>query len=121
MYRSTAILIMKKNYLRIAAGLGIILPACLIATTAEAKTAEAKDLISTEVSVESNSVKDRIAQSFNVDPQQSPFQLVHSNIHANYTIPHTNIQNNYYAGERYVNTHSNTPQKHVDTHSNSNV
>lgn len=118
---------MKKNYLKIAKGLGIILPACLLASTAEAKNAEAAGAVKTEIVAEanlqseSNAVRDRISESFNQEAETSPYQIAHSNVHANYTISHTNVHTDYSVQNKHQNSHSNTPSKHVNDHTNSKL
>ena len=114
---------MKKNYFTIAKSLGIVLPACLMTSSVEAKAANVDNeniaIIQKENVQESqlatNSVKDRIALSFNSDPQTSQLQFDHTNIHTDYTVSHTDV----HANNRYQNQHSNTPAKHVNHHSNS--
>lgn len=66
-----------------------------------------------------NHVKDRIVQSFNLETSFSPYQIDHTNLHANYTISHTNVHADYIYDREHTNQHSNTPQKHVNDHSNS--
>lgn len=119
---------MKKKYLTIAKSLGIILPACLLASSVEAKAAEnVKDVLNNGIAVlndsknQSNPIKDRIVQSFNEEPQTTLFQIDHTNIHANYTISHTNVHTDYVIDRNYTNQHSNTPAYHVNDHSNSAV
>lgn len=118
---------MKKNFITIAKGLGIVLPACLLASTAEARTPVIKDDAKSEVTIphdsqlESNPVKERIAQSFNLESETSPYQVTHSNVHANYTIPHTNVHSNVTVDNQHYNSHSNTKAMHCDTHSNSKI
>lgn len=126
-YRPTALLIMKKNYITIAKSLGIVLPACLMISSVEAKAVNVDNeniaLIQKEKEnvqesrLATNSVKDRIVLSFNSDPQTSRLQFDHTNIHTDYTVSHTNV----HANNRYQNQHSDSPAKHVDHHSNSKV
>ena len=121
---------MKKNYLTIAKGMGIILPACLIASAADAKASSGTELENNEVAVHqegltkpffsSNSVKDRIIQSYNCESEESPYQITHTNVHANYTVPHTNVHSDRTYKNKHTNSHSNTPAKRVNQHSNSN-
>ena len=127
-YRSTAITIMKKNFIDIAKCLGIALPACLMASTAEASMAKVSSLTDvitqekvTSSQVEPNSVKDRIIQAFNEETTESPYQIAHTNVHANYRVSHTDVHNNYWDGNYHSDSHSNTPSKHVDDHSNSKI
>ena len=119
---------MKKKYLTIAKSLGIILPACLLATPVEAKTVDnVKDVLNNGVAIshgpkkQSNPIKDRIVQSFNEEPQTALFQIDHTNVHANYTISHTNVHANYRIDGNHTDQHSNTPSHHVNDHSNSAV
>ena len=120
---------MKKNYLAIAKGLGIILPVCLIASASEASASNGTEL-ENKVAVHqdglkkplfsSNSVKDRIVQSYNCESEESPYQITHTNVHANYTVPHTNVHTDRTYKNKHTNSHSNTPAKRVNQHSNSN-
>ena len=117
---------MKKKYLTIAKSLGIILPACLLASPIEAKaTNNVKDVLNNGVAIlnnskkQSNPIKDRIVQSFNEEPQTALFQIDHTNVHANYTISHTNVHTNYRIDGKHTDSHSNTRAYHVDDHSNS--
>ena len=127
-YRSTAISIMKKNFIDIAKCLGVTIPACLMASTAEANMAKATSLTDaicqenvTSSQVKQNSVKDRIIKAFNEEATESPYQIAHTDIHANYRVSHTDRHNNYWDGNYHSDSHSNTPSKHVDDHSNSKI
>ena len=119
-----------KKYIKIAQSLGIILPVCLMASTAEAKVANVKNAVDNEIAIPqndnlvnygSNPIKDRIAQSFNSESTISPYQIGHTNIHANYRISHTDVHTDYTVQRRHVDQHSNTPSKHVNDHSNSKI
>ena len=120
---------MKKNFIEIAKGLGIAIPVCLLASTAEAGVAKMttiEDAISlqkvTSLKAEKNPVKDRIIQAFNEEEVESPYQIAHTNAHANYNVPHTNVHSNYMTGnDSHVDSHSNTRGYHVDDHSNSRI
>lgn len=118
---------MKKKYITIAKSLGIILPACLLASHVEAKAVNGKDVFNNGVAVQkdsknqSNPIKDRIVQSFNEDPQTTLYQIDHTDVHANYTISHTNVHADYIYDGKHTNLHSNTRAYHVDDHSNSAV
>ncbi len=120
---------MKKNFIEIAKGLGIAIPVCLLASTAEAGVAKMttiEDAISlqkvTSLKAEKNPVKDRIIQAFNEEEVESPYQIAHTNAHANYNVPHTNVHSNYMTGnDSHVDSHSNTRGYHVDDHSNSKI
>ena len=118
---------MKKNFITIAKGLGIVLPACLLASTAEARTPVIKDDAKSEVTIpndsqpESNPVKERIAQSFNLESETSPYQITHSDVHADTTIPHTDVHANVNVDGKHTNSHSNIKPYHCDTHSNSKI
>lgn len=120
---------MKKNFIEIAKGLGIAIPVCLLASTAEASVAKVtsiEDVIGKEkvasLQVEKNSVKDRILQAFNAEETESPYQIAHTNAHANYRVSHTDVHNNqWYGNNQHSDSHSNTPSQHVDDHSNSKI
>lgn len=118
---------MKKDFISIAKGLGIVLPACLLASTIEAKATNVKNSLNDDFSIvqkeksDSNPIKDLIVNSFNSEPQTSPYQITHSDVHANYTIPHTNVHANVTVDNQHSNSHSNTKAMHCDTHSNSKI
>lgn len=119
---------MKKNFIEIAKGLGIAIPVCLLASTAEASMSKVTSLTDvmpqktvTNSQVEPNSVKDRIIQAFSEEATESPYQIAHTNIHANYRVSHTDVHNNYWDGNYHSDSHSNTPSRHVDDHSNSKI
>ncbi|MBR1801361.1 MAG: hypothetical protein IJ767_07745 [Bacteroidaceae bacterium] len=117
-----------KSYIKIAKRLGIVIPACLMTSPVESKAANVADFAGNEATVVSednvanpNPVKDRIVQSFNLESTVSPYQIGHTNIHANYRIPHTNVHSDYMVQNRHSNQHSNTSAKHVNDHSNSKI
>lgn len=113
---------MKKKYYTIAKSLGIILPACLLASPTEAKAA---DNVNNGVAIindsqnQLNLIKDRIIQSYNEEPQTTLFQIDHTNLHANHKYPHSNVHADYVVNKQHTNDHSNTPPTHVNDHSNS--
>lgn len=115
----------KKTFIQIAKSLGIVIPACLLVSTVEANAAnlpsngKKNDVLKS--GVESNLIKDRIIKCYNLENQESPYQIAHTNVHANYRISHTNVHTDFYTGNRYTDSHSDTPQKHVNDHSNSAV
>lgn len=123
---------MKKKYITIAKSLGIVLPACLLATSVEASATTIKDVANEEISIQqnvnqtnshlmSNPVKARIVQSYNSETIISPYQIDHTNIHANYRIDHTNVHTDFRIDGSHTDQHSNTRAHHVDSHSNSPV
>ena len=112
-----------RKYVLIAKGLGLLLPACMIASAASAETV-VKDTENNGVaSAESriNDVKNRILQSQYEESLPSSSQLDHTNVHADYTIDHTNVHTDIVVSNRHSNQHSNTPSKYVNHHSNSPV
>ena len=121
-----------KKYVSIAKKLGIVLPACLLTSIAEAKKTSINDAVNNEITIpqddnltnslfESNPIKDRIAQSFNSESKISPYQIGHTNVHANYRTSHTDVHSDYAVNNRHSNSHSNTPSHHVNDHSNSKI
>ena len=120
-----------KKFIKIAKNLGIVLPACFLPSTTEAKETNGDNIVNNEITIlhedlanshhESNSVKARIIQSYNSESTISPYQIGHTNVHANYKIKHTNTHANYNVKKKHVNSHSNTPSKHVNDHSNSKI
>lgn len=118
---------MKKKYITIAKKLGIVLPACLLFSSIEANaenensselaTVQKEDVSNLHIKL--NPVKERIVQSFNSETTFSPYQIDHTNIHANHRISHTNIHADYVYDRKHTNDHSNTPAHHVNDHSNS--
>lgn len=116
-----------RKYVLIAKGLGLLLPACMIVSTASAETM-VKDTENNEVAVSSrsaecriNDVKKRFLQSHYVESLPSSSQLDHTNVHADYTIDHTNVHTDIVVSNRHSNQHTNTPSKYVNHHSNSPV
>lgn len=116
---------MNKDFIKIAKTLGIVLPACLLVSTAKANLADVNDGVNNEYlassQVVTNSVKDRIVQSFNSESKDSPYQITHTNVRNNYTIPHTNVHTNFTVSGKHTDQHSNTKAKYVNSHSNSMV
>lgn len=118
---------MKKNYITIAKSLGIVLPACLMTSSVEANATNVDNgnivIIQKEImqktQLASNPVKDRIVKCYNSESTISPYQIDHTNVHANYNVSHTNVHTNYRYSGGHTDTHSNTPAYHVNDHSNS--
>lgn len=115
---------MKKKYITIAKSLGIIIPACLLASPVEAKEVDnVKDALNNGVSVlndsrnQSNPIKDRIVKSFNEEPQTTLYQIDHTNVHSD-VVRHTDTHTDQKTDNGYINYHTNNTPPHVDTHSN---
>lgn len=108
------------KFIQVAASLGIIVPTCLlgIAEKCHASEAENSSRSLAVTSEKENPIKDKILNSFNAEEQTPPTELVHSNVHANYTVPHTDIHSNYKVDGDHTNQHSNTRAKHTNQHSN---
>ena len=104
---------MKKKYITIAKSLGIVLPACLIASVVEVTAANSEN---SDIAVfkkekcakgttASNSVKDRIVKSFNSESTFSPYQIDHTNVHADYTIAHSDVHTDYVYNRKHTDIH----------------
>lgn len=123
-FKPLNILIMKKiKFIQIATSLGIVIPACLMSFADKCEASESADMskISPDIIMdEKNPVKDKIINSFSSEEQTPPTQLVHTNVHANFTVSHTNHHANFGHNSEHTNQHDNTPAKHTNQHSNSN-
>lgn len=115
----------KAKFIKLAMGLGLAVPACLLCLSAESSASVAKPqaiekVLGTSLK-QQNEVKSHLLDLIGPVQDTEFNQLAHTNVHANYTISHTNVHSNYEVDRRHVDSHSNTPSKHVDDHSNSKV
>lgn len=108
------------KFIQVAASLGIIVPTCLLGAAEKCHASEAKTFSGNLVvtSEKENPIKEKILNLFNAEEQTPPTELVHANVHANYTVPHTDVHTNYKVDGDHTNQHSNTRAKHTDQHSN---
>lgn len=115
----------KAKFLKLAASLGIAVPACLLGLCAESHATVAKELPLKTASENNlkvqNQVKSHLLDMIGPISKTEYKQLAHTDVHANYTISHTNVHTNYNIDRKHVNHHSNTPSKRVNEHHNSPI
>lgn len=109
---------MKKDYLKIAASLGIAVPACLLASSihAEATTGTVKSA-GVETKLFSNPVKDRMIQFYNAEEQTPIMEIAYTNTHANVSAKHTNQHSDY----PHTNQHTDRDNNYCPSHTNSHT
>lgn len=116
----------KAKFITLAASLGIAVPACLLGISQDSQATVAKTplipqnskVIKLDVK---NPIKEKIINNYNVNEQTPAFELVHSNVHANYTISHTDVHTDFNVGRHHTDQHGNTPAHHVDSHHNARI
>lgn len=115
----------KAKFIKLAMGLGLTVPACLLSLSSECSASIAKPQAIQKVLNpgfdKQNQVKNHMLNMIGPVQDTEFKQLAHTNIHANYTISHTNVHADYKVDSHHVDSHSNTPSKHVNDHSNSKV
>lgn len=115
----------KEKFIKLATGLGLTVPACLLGLGTECSASVAKPQVNQKVSdlglYRQNQVKSHLLHMIGPVQDKEFKQLAHTDIHANYTITHTNVHTDYKIDSHHVDSHSNTPGKHVDDHGNSKV
>lgn len=114
----------KVKFIKLAMGLGLTVPACLLSLSTECNASVAmsqtiQKVINPKLDKQ-NQVKSHLLEMIGPVKDTEFKQLAHTNVHANYTISHTNVHTDYKV-DRHVDSHSNTPSKHVNGHSNSKV
>lgn len=115
----------KAKFIKLAMGLGLAVPACLLSLSTESNATVDKPNAIQKMSNpgldKQNQVKSHLLDMIGPVQDTEFKQLAHTNIHANYTISHTNVHADYKIDSHHVDSHSNTPSKHVNDHSNSKV
>ena len=113
---------MKKiKFIQVAACLGITVPACLLGIAEKCEASEVRNYSRTSTVInreEANPVQSRILGLFSAEEQTPPREIVHGNVHADFTVPHTNVHANFRVDGKHTDQHSNTPAKHTNQHSN---
>lgn len=121
----------KAKFIKLAMGLGLTVPACLLCLSEESSASVAKpqiiksalesSLTQENESKQLNEVKAHLLDLIGPIQDDNVNQLAHTDLHANYTISHTDVHTDYTVDRHHVDSHSNTPSKHVNDHSNSMV
>lgn len=115
----------KEKFIKLAMGLGLSVPACLLSLSSECSASVAKSQTIQKVTNrkvdKQNQVKSHLLDMIGPVQDKGFKQLAHTDIHANYTISHTNVHTDYKIDNYHVDSHSNTRSKHVDDHHNSKV
>lgn len=115
----------KAKFIKLAMGLGLTVPACLLSLSTESSASVAKPQAIKKVLApdrdKQNQVKSHLLDMLGPVKDSELKQLAHTNVHADYTIAHTNVHTDYTVDRRHVDTHSNTPSRYVNHHSNSMV